>query len=113
MKLNFLSKQYKKDSKLKISHNYLKEQFSDYSKIFIEIKKIVKTGDYTLGQAVDQCEKYFAKKTGARYAIGVGNGTGIRYIHTNQQESNNPMLTLNQNLGFEIKSCYILFQNQL
>ena len=80
MKLNFLSKQYKKDSKLKISHNYLKEQFSDYSKIFIEIKKIVKTGDYTLGQAVDQCEKYFAKKTGARYAIGVGNGTDALFL---------------------------------
>jgi len=80
MKLNFLSKQYKKDSKLKISHNYLKEQFSDYSKIFIEIKKIVKTGDYTLGHAVDQCEKYFANKTGAKYAIGVGNGTDALFL---------------------------------
>ena len=80
MKLNFLSKQYKKDSKLKISHNYLKEQFSDYSKIFKEITKVVKRGDYTLGSAVNECEKNFAKRTGAKYAIGVGNGTDALFL---------------------------------
>ena len=38
MKPNYLLNQYKKDNKLKISHNYLKEQFFDYSKIFVDIK---------------------------------------------------------------------------
>ena len=80
MKLNFLPNQYKKDSKLKISHNYLKEQFSDYSKIFKEITKVVKKGDYTLGSAVNECEKNFAKRTGAKYAIGVGNGTDALFL---------------------------------
>ena len=34
---NYLPKQYKKTTKLKINHNYLSEQFADYSKIFKEI----------------------------------------------------------------------------
>ena len=38
--------------------------------------------------------------------------SGIRYIHTIQQESNMPMLTLNRNLGFEIMNCYIALEHQ-
>ena len=72
---NFLPQQYKKNQKLKINHSYLVEQFSDYTKIFKEIEKVVKKGDYTLGNEVDVCEKNFAKRTGAKYAISVGNGT--------------------------------------
>jgi len=72
---NFLPAEYKKNQKLKIDHSYLVEQFADYSKIFKEVEKVVKKGDYTLGKEVDICEKNFAKRTGAKYAIGVGNGT--------------------------------------
>ena len=72
---NFLPLEYKKNEKLKINHSYLVEQFSDYSKVFKEIEKVVKKGDYTLGQAVDECERSFAKRTGAKFAISVGNGT--------------------------------------
>ena len=63
---NFLPKQYKKTTKLKINHSYLVEQFHDYSKIFKEIAKVVKKGDYTLGQKVNEFEKNFAKRTGAK-----------------------------------------------
>jgi len=72
---NFLPAEYKKNEKLKINHSYLVEQFADYSKIFKEIEKVVKKGDYTLGKEVDICEKNFAKRTGAKFAISVGNGT--------------------------------------
>ena len=72
---NFLLAEYKKNQKLKINHSYLVEQFADYSKIFKEVEKVVKKGDYTLGKEVDICEKNFAKRTGAKYAISVGNGT--------------------------------------
>ena len=72
---NYLPKEYKKNEKLKINHSYLVEQFADYSKIFKEVEKVVKKGDYTLGKEVDLCEKNFAKRTGAKYAISVGNGT--------------------------------------
>ena len=77
---NFLPKQYKKTTKLKINHSYLVEQFADYSKIFKEIEKVIKRGDYTLGQKVDEFEKNFAKRTGAKFVIGVGNGTDALYL---------------------------------
>ena len=77
---NFLPKQYKKTSKLKINHNYLFEQFSDYSKIFKEIEKVIKKGDYTLGNKVNEFEKNFAKRTGAKFVIGVGNGTDALFL---------------------------------
>ena len=44
---NFLPLEYKKNEKLKINHSYLVEQFADYSKIFKEVEKVVKKGDYT------------------------------------------------------------------
>jgi len=72
---NFLPKDYKHNKGLRINHSYLVEQFHDYSKIFKEIEKVVKKGDYTLGNAVDVCESKFAKRAGAKYAISVGNGT--------------------------------------
>jgi len=80
MKFNYLSNQYLKDKKLSINHNYLKEQFFDYSKIFKKIEKVVKNGDYTLGKAVDECERSFKKRTGAKFAISVGNGTDALYL---------------------------------
>ena len=36
----------------------------------------------------------------------------IRYIHTNQHDTNNPMLTLNLNLGFKIMSGYVMLEHQ-
>ncbi len=56
------------------------EQFSDYTKIFKEIEKVVVRGDYTLGQIVDTCEKNFSKRTGAKFGISVGNGTDALFL---------------------------------
>ena len=80
MKINFLPKQYNTTRKLKINHNYLFEQFSDYSKIFKEIEKVVRKGDYTLGDKVNEFEKNFAKRTGSKFVIGVGNGTDALFL---------------------------------
>ena len=77
---NYLIDQYKNSSKLKINHSYLIEQFHDYKKIFKKIEKIVKFGDYTLGSEVDSFEKNLAKRTGAKHALGVGNGTDAIYL---------------------------------
>ena len=77
---NFLPSVYKKNRSLKINHSYLVEQFSDYSKIFKEVEKVVKKGDYTLGRAVNICENNFAKRTGAKHAISVGNGTDALFL---------------------------------
>jgi len=77
---NFLPLEYKKNQSLKINHSYLVEQFADYSKIFKEVEKVVKKGDYTLGRAVNICENNFAKRTGAKHAISVGNGTDALFL---------------------------------
>tara|TARA_B100001057_G_scaffold501252_1_gene622547 strand:+ start:19022 stop:20176 length:1155 start_codon:yes stop_codon:yes gene_type:complete len=79
-KHNFYPTEYKKNSRFKINHSYLVEQFSDYSKIFKEIEKVVVKGDYTLGQIVDTLEKKFAKRTGAKFGISVGNGTDALFL---------------------------------
>ena len=64
---NFYPSQYNKNSKLKLNHSYLIEQFSDYSKIFKKLEKVVKKGDYTLGNQVDVFEKNISKITGSKY----------------------------------------------
>jgi dTDP-4-amino-4,6-dideoxygalactose transaminase len=77
---NFYPKQYKNDAKKTISHSYLIEQFSDYKKILKRIEKVIKKGDYTLGNEVDQFEKNMTKITSAKYVVGVGNGTDALYL---------------------------------
>ena len=54
---NYLPNQYVKDSKLKINHSYLVEQFSDYKTIFKKVEKVVRRADYTLGEEVNTFEK--------------------------------------------------------
>ena len=58
---DFLIKQYKEDKKIKISHNYLSTQFSDYKKIFKKIEKVIKFNDFTLGEEVNTFEKNIGK----------------------------------------------------
>ena len=41
---------------------------------------MIRKGDYTLGNEVDQFEKNISKITSAKYVIGVGNGTDALYL---------------------------------
>ena len=66
---NFLPKDYIHNKKLRINHSYLVEQFSDYSKIFKEIEKVVKKGDYTLGKKVDEYFMLNIKGKDIRFTI--------------------------------------------
>ena len=77
---NFYPKQYQIDSEFNINHNYLKEQFSDYKDIFNEIEKVVREGDYTLGESVNDVEELIAKEASTKYAIGVGSGTDAIFL---------------------------------
>ena len=43
-----------------------------------------------------------------RAGFAWGKKRGIRYIHTNQHDTNKPMLKLNMDLGFKIDSCYVV-----
>jgi dTDP-3-amino-2,3,6-trideoxy-4-keto-D-glucose/dTDP-3-amino-3,4,6-trideoxy-alpha-D-glucose/dTDP-2,6-dideoxy-D-kanosamine transaminase len=77
---NYLPEQYQTSRKLSINHNYLQQQFSDSSAIIDEIKELVKRGDFTLGQAVNELEDEFKKITKTKYAIGVGSGTDAIFL---------------------------------
>ena len=75
---NFLINQYKSDSLYKIKHNYLSEQFKNSSKIFSDIKRLVRTG-FTLGKNVKKL-KNITRITGAKYCLGVGSGTDAIFL---------------------------------
>ncbi len=72
---NFLPEQYKKNNLLKINHNYLREQFSDYQVIFKELEKVIIDGDFTLGEEVDKLEDEFSELHHTSNSIAVGSGT--------------------------------------
>ncbi len=77
---NFLTKQYTLDKKFNIKHNYLKEQFSDYKKIFKKITKVIKFNDFTLGFEVQKFENNFKKLISSKYCTGVGSGTDAIFL---------------------------------
>ena len=60
---------------MKVKYSYLPRQFAEIDDLLKDIKKFVKTGDFTLGKPLDQFEKRFAKLMGSKYAIGVNSGT--------------------------------------
>ena len=60
---------------MKVSYSYLPRQFSDIDDLLKDIKKFVKTGDFTLGKPLEKFEKKFAKLMDSKYAIGVNSGT--------------------------------------
>ena len=72
---NFLPKQYKFDSGLKIKHNYLREQFANYKVIFSRLKRVVEMGDFTLGNKVNEFENKISKLLDAKYVVALGSGT--------------------------------------
>jgi dTDP-4-amino-4,6-dideoxygalactose transaminase len=60
---------------VRVPFSYLPEQFADPEPIFVEIRKIVAEGDFTLGRSVEEFETEFARLVGTRHAIGVNSGT--------------------------------------
>ena len=60
---------------MKVSYSYLPRQFAEIDDLLENIKKFVKTGDFTLGKPLEDFEKKFAKLMGSKYAIGVNSGT--------------------------------------
>ncbi len=77
---NFLPGQYDKTNSLKINHNYLGEQFSDYDEILRKISIVVKNQDFTLGRQVDNFEDKFKDLINCKHAIGVGSGTDAIFL---------------------------------
>ena len=60
---------------MKVRYSYLPQQFADIDPLLAEIKALVQSGDFTLGQALERFEARFASLIGTSHAIGVGSGT--------------------------------------
>lgn len=58
-----------------VRYSYLKDQFQDCDDLWLELKKFVSTGDFTLGEPLVEFEHKFAKLIGRKHAIGVNSGT--------------------------------------
>ena len=66
-------------TQIKVPYTYLTQQFRSTGGlsrgILAEIEKELDVGRYTLGPQVQRFEEAWAEATGAKYAVGVGNGT--------------------------------------
>lgn len=64
---------------MKVRYSYLPQKFEgcldDGHPILEGMKALLKSGDFTLGKHVEEFEASFAKLIGAKYAVGVANGT--------------------------------------
>jgi len=60
---------------MKVRYSYLPQQFSKCDDLWIRLKVLVKSGDFTLGKPLKIFEKKFSKLIGTRYAVGVNSGT--------------------------------------
>ena len=60
---------------MRVRYSYLEQQFQDCDELWAELKKFVLTGDFTLGQPLQEFEEKFASLIGTKYAIGVNSGT--------------------------------------
>tara|TARA_B100000686_G_C16744639_1_gene948694 strand:+ start:886 stop:1983 length:1098 start_codon:yes stop_codon:yes gene_type:complete len=60
---------------MKVRYSYLEQQFQNCDDLWDDLKKFVRSGDFTLGKELKIFEDNFAKLIGAKYAIGVNSGT--------------------------------------
>ena len=60
---------------MKVRYSYLKQQFTNSSDLWKNLKSFVDTGDFTLGKPLKNFEQKFARLIGTKYAVGVNSGT--------------------------------------
>jgi aminotransferase EvaB len=58
-----------------VRYSPLGQQFADPEPIIADIRRLVASGDFTLGKVVVEFEAMFAAMLGSKHAIGVGSGT--------------------------------------
>lgn len=60
---------------IRVPFSYLDRQFADVDLYLSDIRKLVQTGDFTLGGPLREFERRFAEICGLPYALGVASGT--------------------------------------
>ena len=61
---------------MQVKYSYLDQQFAEVEAYFQDLRKLVSTGEFTLGPFVEAFEKKFAAYIGIKHAIGTNTGTG-------------------------------------
>jgi dTDP-3-amino-2,3,6-trideoxy-4-keto-D-glucose/dTDP-3-amino-3,4,6-trideoxy-alpha-D-glucose/dTDP-2,6-dideoxy-D-kanosamine transaminase len=61
---------------MQVKYSYLERQFADVEAHFRDLRKLVATGEFTLGPFVEAFERKFAAYIGVKHAIGTNTGTG-------------------------------------
>jgi len=61
---------------MQVKYSYLDQQFADVEAYFRDLRKLVSTGEFTLGPFVEEFERKFAAYIGVKHAIGTNTGTG-------------------------------------
>lgn len=59
-----------------VKYSYLQQQFAEVDAHFADLRKLVASGEFTLGPFVEEFEKKFAAYIGVKHAIGTNTGTG-------------------------------------
>ena len=60
---------------MQVKYSYLDQQFADVESYFEDLRRLVKSGEFTLGPFVEELEKKFARYIGVKHAIGTNSGT--------------------------------------
>ena len=60
---------------MKVRYSYLPQQFKNCDNLWKSLRKLVATGDFTLGKPLKKFENNFAKLIGTKHALGVNSGT--------------------------------------
>ncbi len=60
---------------MQVKYSYLDQQFADAEPYFDDLRRLVKTGEFTLGPFVEEFERKFARYIGVKHAIGTNTGT--------------------------------------
>lgn len=61
---------------MRVQYSYLDDQFAAVDEYFEDIRKLVSTGEFTLGPFVEKFERKFADYLGVKHAVGTNTGTG-------------------------------------
>ncbi|MBI3494111.1 MAG: DegT/DnrJ/EryC1/StrS family aminotransferase [Acidobacteria bacterium] len=60
---------------MRVKYAYLDEQFANVEDYFADLRRLVASGEFTLGPYVDAFEQKFARYIGVKHAIGTNTGT--------------------------------------
>ncbi len=61
---------------MQVKYNYLDQQFASVEAYLQDLRKLVASGEFTLGPFVEAFEEKFAAYIGVKHAIGTNTGTG-------------------------------------